>query len=63
MTPKQYTAALQALGLTQKAAGELLGVSLRTSQGYAIGDYRVPDGYAKLLRLMIRLSLKPDEVK
>lgn len=40
----------------------LLGVSIRTSHGYANG-VPIPEGYAKLLRLMVRLNLKPEDVK
>lgn len=62
MTSTQYRAALSALGLSQAGAAEFLGLSLRTSQGYALGEYPVPESVAKLLRLMVRLNIKPDEV-
>ena len=62
MTDKQYRNALDNLGLTQSGAAELLGVSIRTSHGYANGD-PIPEGYAKLLRLMVKLELKPQDVK
>jgi transcriptional regulator with XRE-family HTH domain len=62
MTANQYRAALAKLNLTQAAAAEFLGISIRTSHGYANGE-PIPEGYAKLLRLVIRLELKPDEVK
>jgi hypothetical protein len=61
MTPMQYRTALERLGLTQDSAAEFLGVSLRTSHGYA-NSSPIPEGYAKLLRLMIRLKLKPEDV-
>ena len=61
MTAKQYRAVLAKLGLTQAGAAELLGVSIRTSHGYANGD-PIPEGYAKLLRLMIRLKISPEDV-
>ena len=35
MTPTQYRAAIKALGLSQERAGVWLGISPRTSQGYA----------------------------
>jgi hypothetical protein len=41
----------------------LLGIGKRTSQGYALGESPVPEPIAKLLRLMVRLSLDPDEVR
>lgn len=62
MTQKQYLAALEKLGLSQLAAGRWLGVSPRTAQNYASGG-NVPEPVAKLLRLVIRLKLSPDDVK
>ena len=61
MTKTQYRAALESLGLTQAEAAEFLGVSLRTSWGYANGE-PIPEGYAKLFRLMQKLELKPEDV-
>lgn len=63
VTPTQYKAAIKALGLSQHLAGDWLGIGRRTSQGYAIGEYPVPEPTAKLLRLCIRLKLKPEDVK
>jgi hypothetical protein len=63
MTPTQYKAAIKALGLSQERAGEWLGISPRTSQGYALGEYPVPEPTAKLLRLVVKLGIKPDDVK
>ena len=60
MTPHQYKTALKSLGLSQEAAGVWLGVSKRTGQNYAAKG--PPEAVAKLLRLMIRLKLPPDEV-
>jgi hypothetical protein len=62
MTPTDYRKALTALGLTQAGAADFLGVSLRTSQGWALGDHRVPVAVAKLLALMIKLKLKPADL-
>lgn len=62
MTANQYRSVLDKLGLTQAGAAEFLGVSIRTSHGYANGE-PIPEGYAKLLRLMVRLNLKPEDVK
>lgn len=61
MTPKQYKTIIDSLGLTQEAAGEWLGVSARTGQNYAAKG--PPEPVAKLLRLMVRLKLKPEDVK
>jgi len=62
MTPKQYADAIALLGLSQIAAGRFLGIDPRQSRRWIAGDARVPEAVAKLLRLMIRLKLKPDEV-
>lgn len=61
MTPKQYREAIAKLGLTQEGAGEWLGVSPRTGQNYAAKG--PPEPIAKLLRLMLRLNLKPEDVR
>lgn len=63
MTPTQYKAAIKALGLSQERAGDWLGIGRRTSQGYALGEYPVPEPTAKLLRLVVRLGLRPSEVR
>lgn len=63
MTPTQYKAAIKTLGLTQESAGEWLGIGKRTSQGYALGEYPVPEPVAKLLRLCLSLGLTPEDVK
>jgi hypothetical protein len=34
----------------------------RTSQGYALGEYPVPEPVAKLVRLCVKLKLSPDDV-
>jgi hypothetical protein len=62
MTPTQYKAAIKTLGLSQERAGDWLGIGRRTSQGYALGEYPVPEPVAKLLRLMVKLGLSPDDV-
>lgn len=61
MTPAQYRTAIARLGLSQEAAGRWLGVSERTGQNYAAKG--PPEPVAKLLRLVIKLRLQPDEVK
>jgi hypothetical protein len=40
----------------------VLGVSLRQAQRFAAGETPVPRPVAKLLRLMVRLKVSPDEV-
>jgi hypothetical protein len=62
VTPTQYKAAIARLELSQVAAGEFLGVNPRQSRRWIAGDSAIPESVAKLLRLMIRLKLKPDDV-
>lgn len=62
MTSNQYRAALDALGLTQGGAAKFLGISLKTAHNYANGG-AIPEPAAKLLRLMVRLKLKPSDVR
>ena len=59
MTPTQYRAAIRALGLSQHLAGDWLGIGRRTSQGYALGEYPVPEPVAKLLRICVKLKSNP----
>lgn len=61
MSPKQYNTIRESFGLSQEAFGVWLGVSARTGQNYAAKG--PPEAVAKLLRLMDRLGLKPDDVK
>jgi DNA-binding transcriptional regulator YiaG len=63
MTPKQYAEAIERLGLSQRGAGKFLGVDERTSRKWIAGDARIPESAAKLLRLMVHLKLKPDDVR
>ena len=63
MTPKQYAEAIERLGLSQRGAGKFLGVDERTSRKWIAGDARIPESAAKLLRLMVKLKLKPDDVE
>lgn len=62
MTSSQYRMALHRLGLSQAGAAEFLGISIRSSHGYA-NDEPIPEPIAKLLRLMVKLGLKPEDVK
>jgi DNA-binding transcriptional regulator YiaG len=63
MSPAQFKAAIAALGLSQERAGDWLGVGRRTSQGWALGEYPVPEPVAKLLRICVKLKLDPEDVK
>lgn len=62
MTANQYRATLIKLGLSQEAAGLFMGRSARQGQRWAAGD-PIPESVAKLLRLMVRLDLRPEDVK
>jgi DNA-binding transcriptional regulator YiaG len=59
MTSAQFRAAIAALGLSQGQAAEFLGVALRTVSGWAIGEYRIPEAVAKLLRVMVDKKIAP----
>lgn len=63
MNKHQYRAALESLKITRLEAAELLDISLRTSQGYALGDYPIPRAIAALLRALVAGKLKPEDVK
>lgn len=63
MTPVQYRAAIDKLGLSQRGAAAFLGVDERTSRRWALGEAQIPESVAMLLRLMIKLKLKPEDVK
>jgi hypothetical protein len=52
MNAKQYRSCLNRHSLSQEAAAKLLGMSLRTSQAYALGESDVPLSVALLLTLI-----------
>ena len=62
MTSNQFRKALDDLGLTQAQAAEWLKLSIRAVHGYANGA-PIPEPTAKLLRLMVKLKLKPEDVR
>lgn len=62
MTATQYRTALDRLGFTQAGAAEFLGISIRSSHGYANGE-PIPQAIGKLLRLMVKFGLEPSDVK
>jgi DNA-binding transcriptional regulator YiaG len=61
MTPRQLQHAIDQLGLSQRGAARFLGVDERTMRKWIADDARIPEAVAKLLRLMIRLQLKPED--
>jgi predicted GIY-YIG superfamily endonuclease len=62
MTSDQYRKAIAKLGMTQGGAAEFLGISVRSSNGYANGS-PIPEAVSKLLRLMTQRSIRPEEVR
>lgn len=54
MTPPEYRAAIARLGLSQVAAGKLLGVDGRTSQKWDLGERAVPPPVVRLLAYIER---------
>ena len=53
MTSHQFRTTLAKLRLTQVQAAHVLGITPRTARRYALGEVRVPNPAAKLLRLML----------
>ena len=62
MTPHQLQRALDRLGLSQRGTARLLGVDERTMRKWIAGNARIPEAVAKLLRVMIRHKLTPEDV-
>ena len=62
MSPAEYREAIAALSLTQGEAAAFLGVSRRSSAGWAAGEYPVPLVVARLLALMLKLKLMPADL-
>lgn len=63
MTPKQYEAAIGALGLSQRSSARWLEVDERQVRRWIAGEARIPGATAKLLRLCVKMKLKPEDVK
>lgn len=63
MTPTQYQAALDGLGLSQVGAARLFGVDPRTSRRWALGEASVPPAVALALRLMAAHGVALDEAE
>ncbi|MCP4594452.1 MAG: type II toxin-antitoxin system MqsA family antitoxin [bacterium] len=60
LTPKEVRAIREKLGLSQRAAGQLLGASPKSFQKYEAGTVWVSRSMANLLRL---LNADPDRLK
>jgi hypothetical protein len=61
MTSDQYRNAIGRLGLTQAQAASFMGISIRTSHGYANGE-TIPRVVELLLKAMLRWDIKPSEL-
>jgi DNA-binding transcriptional regulator YiaG len=53
VTPDEYRAAIESLGLSQVAAARLLGVDDRTSRRWASGERDIPPPAQRFLRYLI----------
>jgi hypothetical protein len=62
VTATQYGRLIAKLGLSQVKAGHFLGFTPRTSRRIIAGEAELPLAAAKLLRLMVRQDLTPDDV-
>lgn len=62
MTPKQFTAAIAKLGLSQVGAAKLLGITDRTARRYVAGDCEIPEPTAKLLRLALSGKITTEDI-
>jgi DNA-binding transcriptional regulator YiaG len=62
MTKNQYRKAIEAIGLSQVKASDFFQVSRKTSPRWARGEAPVPGAVAKLLRIMIKFNISPEEV-
>jgi hypothetical protein len=62
MKGREFKRALRQVGLTVYSAAPFLGLSLSTAYRIARGEYDAPESAAKLLRLMVKLNLKAEDV-
>ncbi len=63
MTPTQYQASLNRLGLSQVGAARLFGVDPRTSRRWVAGDLVIPRAVALALRLMVAHGVGLEEAE
>jgi hypothetical protein len=61
VTSSEYRNAISRLGLTQAQAAAFMGISLRTSHGYANGE-TISRVVELLLKAMLRWDIKPSEL-
>jgi len=63
MNAQQYRKALERLGLTQVAAGQLLDVGPRTSRRYALDEAKIPMPVTILLRLLLKKRIRLEDIE
>jgi hypothetical protein len=61
MDAAEYRAAMDTFGVTHKAMAGALGISIRSSFGYANSD-PIPNPTAKLIRLWLQLRKTPHKL-
>jgi hypothetical protein len=62
MTGDDFRKAVERVGLSVYAAADFLGLSRRTCYRIAAGEYEAPAAAARLLRLMAKLKVRPEDV-
>lgn len=62
MNKAQYRKSLDHLELSVVGAAPIFGISRRQSQRYAAGETPIPGPFAKLLRLMIKMKISPEDI-
>lgn len=63
MTPKQYAAIIESLGLSQVGAARFLGVDERTSRRWIAGEREIPETVSRFLTFIAAAKLTPEEVE
>ena len=63
MTKREYSAAIDELGLSQVGAAEFLRIGDRTSRRWIAGDSPIPHAVRLLLTLMVDRKIKPEDLK
>jgi hypothetical protein len=63
VTPKQFKAALKALGLSQGRAAKLCGLHPRSAKRWAGGQRKVPEPVSIILRLLLSGALTIEQLE
>jgi len=61
MTPKQFSEALDRAGFSQRGFAHYIDTDERQVRRWVAGDARIPGSVERLLRLMIKHGIKPEE--